>query len=29
VFSDDRGQKLTLVGQSKASVVINWSDLPH
>jgi hypothetical protein len=29
VFSDDRGQKLTLVGQSKGSVVINWSDLPH
>jgi len=29
VFSDDRGQKLTLVGQSKNSVVINWSDLPH
>lgn len=29
VFSDDKGQKLTLVGQSKNSVVINWSDLPH
>lgn len=29
VFSDDRGQKLTLVGQSKNSVVINWADLPH
>lgn len=29
VFSDDRGQRLTLVGQSKNSVVINWSDLPH
>lgn len=29
VFSDDRGRKLTLVGQSKNSVVINWSDLPH
>ncbi|MEJ2818144.1 MULTISPECIES: hypothetical protein [unclassified Caulobacter] len=29
VFSDDQGQKLTLVGQSKNSVVINWSDLPH
>lgn len=29
VFSDDRGQKLTLVGQAKGSVVINWSDLPH
>jgi hypothetical protein len=29
VFSDDRGQKLTLVGQSKNAVVINWSDLPH
>jgi hypothetical protein len=29
VFSDDHGQKLTLVGQSKNSVVINWADLPH
>jgi hypothetical protein len=29
VFSDDQGQKLTLVGQSKGSVVINWSDLPN
>jgi len=29
IYSDDRGQKLTLVGQAKASVVINWSDLPH
>ena len=29
VFSDDHGQKLTLVGQSKQSVVINWADLPH
>lgn len=29
VFSDDHGQKLTLVGQSKNSVVINWSDIPH
>ncbi|MBO9559183.1 MAG: hypothetical protein J7515_11480 [Caulobacter sp.] len=29
VFSDDHGQKLILVGQSKNSVVINWSDLPH
>lgn len=29
IFSDDHGQKLTLVGQSKNSVVINWSDLPH
>ena len=29
VFSDDHGQKLTLVGQSKNSAVINWSDLPH
>ena len=29
VFSDDAGQMFTLVGQSKKSVVINWSDLPH
>ena len=29
VFSNDRGQKLTLVGQAKQSVVINWADLPH
>ncbi len=29
VFSDDHGQKLTLVGQSKRSAVVNWSDLPH
>lgn len=29
VLSDDHGQKLTLVGQSQNSAVINWSDLPH
>jgi hypothetical protein len=29
VFSDDKGQKLIIVGQSKNVVVANWSDLPH
>ncbi len=28
-FSDDHGQKITIIGQAKASVVVNWSDLPH
>ena len=28
-LSDDKGQKITLIGQAKNFVVINWSDLPH
>lgn len=29
VFSDDKGQKLVIVGQSKNIVIANWSDLPQ
>jgi hypothetical protein len=28
-ISDDRGQKITIVGQAKQFITINWSDLPH
>jgi hypothetical protein len=28
-LSDDKGQKITLVGQARNFAVINWSDLPH
>lgn len=28
-LSDDKGQKITIVGQAKNYVAINWSDLPH
>jgi len=28
-LSDDKGQKITIVGQAKNFVLINWSDLPH
>ncbi|TCS15830.1 hypothetical protein [Caulobacter sp. BK020] len=28
-LSDDKGQKITIVGQAKNFVMINWSDLPH
>ncbi|WP_165188630.1 hypothetical protein [Caulobacter soli] len=28
-FSDDHGQKITIIGQAKGSVMVNWSDLPH
>jgi hypothetical protein len=28
-FSDDHGQKITIIGQAKAAVMVSWSDLPH
>jgi len=28
-LSDDKGRKITIVGQAKNYVMINWSDLPH
>ncbi len=28
-ISDDKGQRITIVGQSKQFIAINWSDLPH
>ena len=28
-LSDDKRQKVTIVGQSKKFIAINWSDLPH
>jgi hypothetical protein len=28
-LSDDKGQKITIFGQAKRFIVINWSDLPH
>ena len=28
-LSDDKGQKITIVGQAKQFIAVNWSDLPH
>ena len=28
-ISDDKGQKITIFGQGKRFIAINWSDLPH
>ncbi|MBW8858776.1 MAG: hypothetical protein JF570_03335 [Caulobacter sp.] len=28
-LSDDKGQRITIVGQAKNYITVNWSDLPH
>jgi hypothetical protein len=28
-LSDDKGQRITIVGQAKNYITLNWSDLPH
>ncbi len=28
-ISDDKGEKITIFGQDKQFIAVNWSDLPH